>query len=102
MRTKNENKSPVLFDHSDNVFIYKGKKFRPAVFRVHGDFFSIMRNCGNILLERKRDGYSWKGFYKASGCDYDLFEFLDNGFLYIPCENYLFHYFGKEARDYNG
>jgi hypothetical protein len=95
---KTENKSPELFTQQNYVFTYKGKKFIPAVLRVHGDFFSITRNCEYILLERDRDGYSWADFYKAAGCDYDLFKCLDDGRIYIPCENYLFRYWGKEAK----
>ena len=93
-----ENKYTELFTPQDYVFTYKGYRFKPAVFRLRGDFDSIMRNCDGFLLSRDRDGYSWTDFYKTVGCDYDLFKCLDTNWLYLPCENYLFRYFWKEVK----
>ena len=93
-----ENKYPELFTPQDYVFTYKGYRFKPSVFRVSGDFLSIIRNCDGFLLSRDRDGYSWADFYKAAGSDYDLFECIGETRLYLPCENYLFSYFGKEVK----
>jgi hypothetical protein len=89
-------------------FEYMGFHFRPMG-KVRGDFSSIIRKCGDILLSRfekkpsdipllEETQYSHEGFYKAANSEDDIFRCIEEDGVYIPCENYLFRYMGREAR----
>lgn len=84
---------------SDNTFAYRGYHFTPfRKFHVRdGDFFEITkrlvsdREMGLCTYEWQKKSYSHKSFYKASPdkkCD--IFLCVENGKLYVPCENELF------------
>jgi hypothetical protein len=90
------------------MFEYQGFHFEPMG-KVKGDFFSITRNCANPLLSKSDkwqndnplfrvcDTYSHKGFYLTAQSEDDIFLCKEDGKVYIPAENYLFRYGGKEA-----
>jgi hypothetical protein len=94
------------------MFEYMGFHFEPAG-KVKGDFFSITRNCGGALLSKAdinqsdnplfeaNNSYSYEGFYKAANSEDDIFRCKEDGRVYVPAENYLFQYMGKEAHLYD-
>jgi hypothetical protein len=98
-------------DGGIDMFEYQGFHFEPMG-KVKGDFFSITRNCADPLLSKsdkwQNDNplfrvcktYSHEGFYLAAQSEDDIFLCKEDGKIYIPAENYLFRYMGKEAIDH--
>jgi hypothetical protein len=93
------------------MFEYQGFHFEPMG-KAKGDFFSITRNCDSSLLSKNEwrsndnllfrvcKAYSHEDFYLAAQSEDDIFLCKEDGKIYIPAENYLFQYRGKEAIDH--
>jgi hypothetical protein len=83
------------------VFAFGGYHFKPYRHfeKRDGDFQKQMDNAasdhslGIATYEWKKNDYSHAAFYSASGdSQADIFRCVENGRLYIPCENELFRY----------
>jgi hypothetical protein len=83
------------------IFEFGGFHFKPhrQFERRDGDFHKQMHNAvrdfsvGISAYNWGKTGYSHEKFYAASGgSDVDIFKCIENGKLYIPCENELFRY----------
>lgn len=94
------------------TFAYGGWHFTPyrQFDREDGDFFKLSRNLtsnfrmGFCTYEaRKKFDYTPNGFYKAStDKECDIFRCLEDGLLYVPCENELFIYTEPIQRSHAG
>jgi hypothetical protein len=83
------------------VFEFGGYHFKPyrKFERRDGDFNKQMSNAasdhalGIATCDWGKSDYSHTSFYAAScGSDADIFRCIENGKLYVPCENELFRY----------
>ena len=83
------------------VFEYGGYHFKPhrTFEKRDGDFVKQMHNAssdhslGITAYDWGKTEYSHALFYAASGdSETDIFRCIENGKLYIPCENELFRY----------
>lgn len=96
-------KQPIdLSTTPEGTFEYGGRHFTPyrQFVQRDGDFFKITHSLtSNSQIgfcnyeQRRKFDYSHKDFYKASTdktCD--IFRCLEDGLLYVPCENELFIY----------
>ena len=87
-------------DDYEGSFEYGGYHFKPyrKFMDKDGDFRDVMlRNKSDFALgisnyEWSKCDYSYKSFYDAAGSDMDLFRCVENGKIYVPHENELFHY----------
>jgi hypothetical protein len=84
-----------------DVFEYGGRHWRPhrKFEKRDGDFYKQMdhassdRSLGIATYDWGKTEYSHALFYAASGeSEADIFRCVENGRLYIPCENELFQY----------
>lgn len=91
----------------EKAFLYGNYYFIPhREFKTgEGEFLTIMNYCvsdrdmGITTYDWQKYEYSHKSFYEAANADdCDIFKRLDNGKLYIPCENELFIYNEPKCR----
>jgi hypothetical protein len=84
-----------------DVFEYGGHHWRPhrkfekrdGDFNKQMDHASSDRSLGIATYDWGKTEYSHASFYAASGeSEADIFRCVENGKLYIPCENELFQY----------
>jgi uncharacterized protein (UPF0297 family) len=82
------------------IFKFCGYHFKPyrQFEKCDGDFNAQMRrisserNMGIANYEWGKMDYSHAKFYEIAKSDADIFTCLENGKLYVPCENELFRY----------
>lgn len=81
------------------TFSYNGKNFiEYKKFRKNQSFSEISKHLKSDRVLKFStyewvNGWSHEEFYKASfDSEYDIFKCVENGILYVPCENELFIY----------
>jgi hypothetical protein len=83
-----------------SIFEYGGFHFKPErkFEKRDGDFNAQMRRMtserymGISAYEWGKTDYSHAKFYEAANSEADVFKCVENGKLYVPCENELFRY----------